>query len=491
MFSSYLNYYMWAFNVKNRDIAQEMFVDPSLVSKWRTGKRVPNEETTYKIAEVLVRFCTTEASRLKLCAFLNLHYTPQTFSEHPERIHRKLFELLTAGSDDAPHEAETSLSLGDEASGAEVDILREGDYQRYITRLFDAAIARGVPFQVLLYTSDEVGVLADDALFLEHWRQQLKRSEMMQATVKLIYHMTNNESKGVDYVRVWSNFKCIRNFSMYTLAVRSYNDTVVQPFLMVIPNVGACCAMRIACSKNRYITYFTDEAGVSALENDFKQLLSRCTPLTEMQSMNYRQLASFFYTSRAASLCRDAILHVTHLPVFTLPLMTLQMMLRQAGMSDSVITANLKAHRKLQSTLRNYLEQGAQLEIVLYLEHPEQMEGVELAHSPMYFDQTVVYSADTSAQHIAGTMDFLRRYRNVNFMLSDEPLYPADLLAGYNAFLMDFYLPYSGNVNLSFQQSYGYDVFAFLSAEIRSRALNRKGKDSTLRRLQKLLNGGA
>lgn len=385
MFSSYLNYYMWAFNIKNRDIAQEMFVDPSLVSKWRTGKRVPNEETTYKIAETLVQFCKTEVSRLKLCTFLNLHYTPQLFSEHPERIYRKLFELFTAERENKTAGMDTPHQPSPQAEGMEVSILRDSGYQKHILRLFDAAIARSVPFQVLLYTSDEVGILAEDTSFLEIWQQQIKRAEMMQASVKLIYHASSSEAKGIDYVRVWSNLKKITNFQMYSLEVRSYNDTLLQPFLMVIPNVGGFCAMRVALSQNRYVTYYTDEAGVSALENDFRQLLTQCMPMTESESLNYRQFASFFYTNRAALACKDAILHVTHLPIFTLPLMTLQIMLRQAGLADSVITANLKAHRKLQSYVQRYLEQHGNLEIVCALGtqgHP----ATDLAHSPCILD---------------------------------------------------------------------------------------------------------
>lgn len=479
---------MWAFNVKNRDIASEMFVDPSLVSKWRSGKRIPNEETTYKIAETLVRFCTTEASRLKLCAFLNLPYTPKTFAEHPERVYRKLFELLTAGGSEP--QAEQAANAAIEFGGGEVNILREGSYQSYITRLFDAAIARGVPFRVLLYTSDEVGVLAEDALFMEYWSQQLKRAEMMHASIDLIYHASNSEAKGIEYVRLWSQLKQVSNFQMYSLAVRSYNDILMQPFLMVIPNVGGFCAMRVALSKNRYITYFSDEIGISALESDFKQLLSRCTPLQESRSMNYRQLASFLSANGMTGLCKDGILHVTHLPIATLSLMTLQLMLRQAGLPDSAIMANLKAHRKLQSFLRRYLEEGGNLEIVCCMTPPEEGQMPELAHSAMYFEQSIVYSMDTYAQHVANTMDYLRRYENVNFILTETPLYPADLLIGFNTFLMDYYLPYQNGVNLCFQQSYVNDVFSYLLGEVRGRALNRERRNHALQKLQKLLNGG-
>lgn len=108
----------------------------------------------------------------------------------------------------------------------------------------------------------------------------------------------------------------------------------------------------------------------------------------------------------------------------------------------------------------------------------------------MYFGQSIGYTDDTFCQHVAGTMELLRRYDGVSFFFSDKPLYPADILVGYNAFLMDFHLPQPDSLNLCFQQAYGYDTFAFLSSEIRGRGLNRKGKNHAQRQLQRLLNGG-
>ena len=93
-FGNYLNYFMWAFNLKNKDVARGLYVDPSLISKWRTGRRIPKPDVIYQIAEVLVALCETENTRIKLCNFLNIPYSSQLFSEQSERVIKSLYSFM-------------------------------------------------------------------------------------------------------------------------------------------------------------------------------------------------------------------------------------------------------------------------------------------------------------------------------------------------------------------------------------------------------------
>ncbi len=80
----------------NRMLAQELQVDPSLISRFRTGRRLPrNREHIKSMSSYFARRCTTEYQRQALSQMLGIR---QAFTMKKKSRYQKFFIIGSAGT---------------------------------------------------------------------------------------------------------------------------------------------------------------------------------------------------------------------------------------------------------------------------------------------------------------------------------------------------------------------------------------------------------
>lgn len=87
-FNDKLSFLMDTFNIKSSALSKYLFVDPSLVSKWRTGKRkLPfNSENFDGICEFIANYSMSTLQKKKLCFILKLDTTDKLPDSHQLNI---------------------------------------------------------------------------------------------------------------------------------------------------------------------------------------------------------------------------------------------------------------------------------------------------------------------------------------------------------------------------------------------------------------------
>lgn len=492
-FKNYLNFFMWAFNLKNSDVAKHLYVDPSLISKWRAGRRIPKDNTIYQIAEVLVSLCDTDAMRLKLCSFLSITYSADLFLKNRDRVIRILYEYLNPqhGSGDGEDAPPTGLPMPDAGpgrDGAQV-FLGEDGYRRCVLALLNEAIQRGSPFTACLLTTDSVDWILKDAAFLKEWEQTIRRCEVAMATFRLVYHQSHNAVKGRDYVRAWLPMKYLSNFQTYNLAIRQDTHRMFNHTMLVIPHVGACFGVNLNHSKNRYMYLLHNEDALQKLEHDFNFLLTRCIRTTERQSMDYAQLSALFHLNSSLAQCRDVEMYTGHLPTFALPADTLRRMLERAGAPQEKVTAYLAAHRQLQETAGAYFRQGFNFELLAFIPPKLALSGLAgsvLPHSQMNFGRQLIYTKEDAVSHLDAVLELLATVQPFHMYVVEQPLYPTDVFIGYSGLLLEYACNGRPEVLISYQHHYLNDVLSYISATIREEHHEKYSRRNSIRRLQKL-----
>lgn len=491
-FSNYLNFFMWAFNLKNSDVAKSLYVDPSLISKWRTGRRVPKSNMIQRIAEVLVSLCDTDAARIKLCNFLNIPYSSQLFVKNAQQVVHSLYAFMDPAAENiSAASLQVSLSGGymsEFSQGIQVLLGNEG-FRKCMLGLLNEAVQRGAPFHVYLLTNDGVDWLLNEEAYFQKWGAVIQKARIAIASFRLIYHQSHNIEKGRNYVRAWSHFKYLPNFQLYNLAIRQDTHRMFNQTIMLIPHIGACVGINLNHSQNRYIAILQEENILQKMEHDFNFLLSRCIHTTEAQEIDYVQLIAKFQLDSTLRNCRDIEIYVEHLPIFTLPVETLQQMMERNGLSQERITACLNSHRIGQQLLMSFLKKQFNLEILVFFSNElvgNHLVGEMLPHSDMYFGRELIYTQEDATAHINATIELLQTQRCFHLYTVDHKLYPTDVFIAYNGFLMEYGCDGSNRVNFSYQQNYLNDVLSYISSAIRQQNHDRYTRESSIIYLKKL-----
>ncbi len=490
-FSTYLNFFMWAFDLKNKELAQGMYVDVSLVSKWRTGRRKPKQEVIYQIVETLVSLCSTDDMRMKLCGFLHLTYSSQLFQQHPEKVTQALYAYMNPSSQDAPAETEEDTLPADDLVTAEDTQIFMGDdgYRKCFLWLLDKALSRGAPFQMYLMTTDNVDWVIKDEKFYSEWEKVIRSCEIASASVKIIYHQSHSAARGREYIHALKPFKYLSNVQIYNLAMRQDTHRLFNQTMLVIPHVGACFGTNINHSQNRYMFLCKGPEAVEKISKDFNFILTRCIRTHEQSRMNYPQVTALLNQNISFNACRDLQMYCKGLPLLTLPADTLERMLRNAGTPDDEITAYLMSHRSFQHELHSYLEQVFSFELLSYLPRGvtlRQLTGSVLPYSSMYFGRSLIYTKEDVLDHIQATLDLLRELRPFHMYFIEEMLYPTDLYLGYDTFMLETSCNGSNSFTICYQQHYLNDVLSYISNFIRKDNRGNHYREATIQRLERL-----
>ena len=102
MFSARFDTLLNTLSIKNIDISRKLFVDRSLISRWRSGSREPKNEEIAEIADAVIEACTEMDKQVSLCQVLKVSYDPMLFQETKTLTHILKKRLSDSGPDEKP-----------------------------------------------------------------------------------------------------------------------------------------------------------------------------------------------------------------------------------------------------------------------------------------------------------------------------------------------------------------------------------------------------
>ncbi len=462
MFHSRFNYLMSVTGLKNTEIANCLYIDRSLVSRWRTGKREPGKKTVEQISEAVYSLCSDTNDRLLLCQLLQLNYSNSYFQNDGKMMKYILAKWLSPDK-----EAEEPMKL-DWGGGTAEDVIRPepmnlyngADGYRYcVKNLLNLALQAKSGFTLYFFGNDNLEWLVRDENFFSCFCSLLRQAGNVGMKARLIFHVSNDSKKMDDYVKLWSWFQSIPGtelYGLYGLANRENNRRQFNNILFAVPEVGVVVGWSVKASSHRYVSMITDIKNTTQVVDDMELLLSGSIPLlhtlldkvhppdrtcarvgTEFAAMDfqYEALLNFVETDMFAGCSREFISHSMSLPLGTMPAEVLEEMICDAGGEEREIELLLAVHRRYQDWLETYVRQGT----MEYYYFDTGKRKRPLARSEVLFGRTLYYRRDQYQRHLNSTLTYMEQHDNFYlYRIEGDPIYPIDFEAAYGAYLIGY-----------------------------------------------------
>ncbi len=193
-----LNLLMKTFNVSGNDLSDLLHVDSSLVSKWRSGKRVLKRQSLYidKIANYIMDL-DKHNSYSNVCKMLSSEFdNVYTYSENE----LKLFIVSWLTNEEAKSNNDSLFDLFKSMNKVRSSVIYclegNGGRREAVDLLMDYAITNSPGLEIISITTEQGMWFSEDAKFLDKWSHKsmdfLKRGNTMR-----IIHPLNRELEDV------------------------------------------------------------------------------------------------------------------------------------------------------------------------------------------------------------------------------------------------------------------------------------------------------
>lgn len=433
MFSSRFNYLVSALGLKNVDIANAMFVDRSMVSRWRNGKREPKPEVVAQITKTVIDLCTTLDERLLLCRTVHLPYEPRHFEDT-----RTLEYMLTNWLSSSRVEMPASAEVIDNTPLPVSTTLLSGDgaYRHSIKTLMEMAVEAGEAFTIYFYADDPMDWFARDERFLADFQRLAAEATEMDLTVRLIFQITNDSKKMGNYVHFWSMLQSAGDAQLggfYGIANRDANRRLFSHCIFAIPGIGAMTGWSVKDSPHKYVSLTVDEKETMRVVDDCELLWSQCIPIVRThENYTIERLVNFLASDAERVDSREYLACSQGLPIGTLRPEMVREMLTEAGAQRAEADHILSVLYRYIEWFHSYTDLG-----IIDFYHTGNTPKKVFPHSLMLFGYSLSYTPERYLTHLKDTLEYARDCPNFCFHeLGSEQLFPFDMRVAYGAYCL-------------------------------------------------------
>jgi len=436
VFKDKLTFLMGIAETTNRRLASAIMVDPSLVSRLRSGKRTPpnNAEYITSIAEYFaVRFTTTlqmetlthaigkgeidfsdrqkttqiieswlssDDSKSKSYGNMVLQSFDRATLPVSEEFAEEIFPVTTILND---NKQMVYAFYGDEGK------------QRAALLLFEIVLSAKEASDIKITNGNSTEWLWKDRKFSEHVSNSIKKAILHGHTITRIIPSNQNVTMSLDTVNRWLPLYSTGRVNSYYYPY--HRDNVFCRTLYVAPGIAALVSTSVGNKNESGLTILTtDHDMTKALESEINDYLDLCIPATSFYDYktSYEELyrcVSSFYAHRA-----DCINIVGGLSYITTPK---EVLLDFAQHSDNVSTLTLAQHFDSEyADIVRLLQRYRYIEIFSIDSFEAIISGK--AKSCAINGETFIYTPNAYKKHLKNIVAMLEQHENYHVFLVKE-----------------------------------------------------------------------
>lgn len=416
-FGERLERVMALLELSNAQLASQMNVDVSLISRYRGGIYSPhgNEAMLEKLSGVLF----SRALRVghvpelaQLCALSEADTTAETLAEwlcaevyeEPSALARV---LLTSLDSLAP--------LRDVPPAALPDVQERSCYwgtaglrEAIVRFLRDTAEKGG---ELLFYSDEPLNWLTGDRDFFSLSTSLMAKCIQNGVKIKLVHNVDRDSREMADAVNSWLPF---------------YLSGMVEPYVFRRPKntrfchtvflrVGDACIRGFSLfeADDHWYDYITDKDKLNSLEAGFRAMLDHAAPLLRTylatRGGDFRRFCDDRMGSRSYML--------SGLPVFTMPDKLLARVLVRAELSEKHRAELLALYRARRARFFTTLREESVKMIFTPPDPASVRSGVRVNFAADLLDVPLNYTHEEYAEHVAAVSELVRKERNFHLTL--------------------------------------------------------------------------
>ena len=424
-FSNKLNFLMNITNTSNKELAEGISVDRSLISLLRSGKRKTprNHDHILHMASFFARRCSADFQFHALAEMLekpelrpgmpaerltdhlydwmlgdkpmlehlfeNVSQPPVSSHTDPEHIPARL---------STPPDKQTQFFYGNEG-------MREA-----MRRIFDIIQQIDRPGPVYLVSDLNMEWLFEDYQFMNEFSDALYTVFRRGFTLCHIMPSLNYMDRYVESLRYWLPIYASGQAQVYYYP--RLRDNLYRRSLAIFPGYCVQASTNIGNSPNTIIINSTEPALVDAYCAQFEYQLSLCRPAL----VSHRDPQEFSICLRELLLNNTPVIHKASKPTpYTLPRKFLDLFIEQS--TDPVWKENLQTHRDDSALFEEKLRHTEFIELCP-LAAPEDVRAGNVLFGMDFKTEEhhPVYTPESYAAHLEHILKLMDKYENYHFV---------------------------------------------------------------------------
>lgn len=313
-FPEKLNRLMKLFSVSNGKLAKNLSIDPSLVSKWRHGHRLPARNATY-IKDLVLFFYqmyqTSDAIIQHRFRRLLGEWAEVHMDDNEMALKQLLMEWMNPSSETLPQQAPTltknqgqqmihmvqqllnqetvvpapdtgqddeKMAIGGMLRQYRLHHGREGR-RKAVLELLEQVGQMAPPQELLLLSQEDMTWMMESHDFMVEWNHQLMNVLSMGHKITIIHHVDRQEEDLASIMKYWIPLHLTGNvqswyFPKYVEMPLKNTYFILRDHAAVYGSVNDDTS-----EENHYTFYFRDPLVAKVLESHYQTFLNQCIPL--------------------------------------------------------------------------------------------------------------------------------------------------------------------------------------------------------------------
>jgi transcriptional regulator with XRE-family HTH domain len=436
-FHEKLNLLLNMFNITNYQLAERLQVDVSLISRWRTGNRLPSDRSSNleDLADHIIQVASRESELYSLMEQIGMPVNAQ--SEDTGSLHKTLISWFKDESTTKDlkliHQFMEKLDFFSYSSYMEPeDILQpqSSDYsisnvykgiqgkREGILRFLNETL-RMEPTTICMYSDEPLSWLTGDIEFYMKWTKLLPQLLRKGHKVILVHSVEKDLAEITTVIEKWLPLYMSGNVESYY-----YPKLQGSPFRHTLFVAGESAALTSASlinmSDSALNNFHTDKDRILPLRETFQSLITLCQPLMKIYTDNNR--IDYFNTLlEGESVFSDTYSFSQSISTITLPVEIISDVHKNAGWMKEKAEAFLLDRQEL---FKNNLISYKFVDIIS-LPSVEDIiaERVILDLSHFFPGGPIPYKPEQYRLHLLNVISILENYENYHVILLNQKLF--------------------------------------------------------------------
>lgn len=283
-------------------MAKFMSVDPSLISRWRSGERDPLKNDAYveMIAEYIMQHATDRQCLFELLSVNPnsdgsnlyeqiLNWLKSDYINVSSIATKFLSQIQNYKNYELPFNKELldEMPVGDRLK-VEVYHGREGK-RKGVIRFLSSVILSSKLTELLLYSDEPMDWLMEDPQFTQKWALMLAELMRIGHKIKIIHTVDRDANEQIVAIERWLPLYLSGQIEPYYYP--SYQESLFKKTLFIAPGIAALTSSAIAGTESMEQILYHDTKMIQTLTEEFNTYLKVCRPL--MKIYNERNLQQF------------------------------------------------------------------------------------------------------------------------------------------------------------------------------------------------------
>lgn len=494
-FKDKLDFLMKLTNTSNSLLARHIAMDPSFISRLRSGTRKPsrNEDYLESISKFLAKRCTEDyqkeglintlglGSRVALNEATGIERLIKAWLENREDAFDENIESFIKDLDEFSFKRPSSNGGFTDLSGI---MLEAGSYygvegkRKAVLGFLAAVINTPSPQTLLLYSNEDLEWLTGNPAFTAQWASLFMEVLSKGNRVKIVHTVNRSLDEMLTAIKEWLPFYMTGKIEpMYYPKTL---DGVFRRTMFIAPETCAMIANSIGASADNSVNiFFTHKDTIRAYEVEFEEFIKQCRPLMKIfnpiSAQDHLDSLVEFENEDGNILMKSRVLSSLTFPQFLL-----ERILKELNHPDKATM--IAFHRSRLNRLSQSLSENKITEIMCLPDLEALKEKrVPIGFSTMFSEKEIPYDQYTLKAHLENIVSMLKHHPNYNVVLLDQDDNDLSIYIKENVGL--FVLKYSiPSITFAINEQGMTSAFwNYLKLHIRQVTPDKAGKENTIK----------